>query len=81
MVASGKSDVRTEELADWSQTLEDTIRHTNATYGPIAAVDEESGTLRLMRPETPTGSSVPAGPAVRVTARQLQGAPSQHGRM
>lgn len=37
-----------EELADWSQALEDTIQHTNATYGSIATVDEESGTVRLI---------------------------------
>ena len=37
-----------EELADWSQALEDTIQHTNATYGPISTVDEESGTVRLI---------------------------------
>jgi hypothetical protein len=37
-----------EELADWSQALENTLQHTNATYGPIATVDEESGTVRLI---------------------------------
>jgi hypothetical protein len=37
-----------EELAHWSQALEDAIQHTNATYGPIATVDEESGTVRLI---------------------------------
>ncbi len=40
-----------EELADWSQALEDTIQHTNATYGPTATVDGERN-LRLILTST-----------------------------
>jgi hypothetical protein len=47
-----------EELADWSQALEDTIRHTNATYGPIATVDEESGTVRLIVTSDPLDGTI-----------------------
>lgn len=52
-----------EELADWSQALEDTIQHTNATYGPIATVDEESGTVRLILTSDTLDGTISDAPA------------------
>ena len=45
-------------LADWSQALEDTIQHTNATYGAIATLDEESGTVRLILTSDTLGGTI-----------------------
>ena len=40
--------VTPDELADWSQALEETIRLTNAEYGRIVTVDSEGGMVRLI---------------------------------
>ena len=40
--------VTPDELADWSQALEETIRLTNTEYGRIVTVDSEGGMVRLI---------------------------------
>jgi hypothetical protein len=43
------------DRADWLEALEDTIQFTNAQYGRIVTVDEESGIVRLVHTDDDPG--------------------------
>lgn len=48
-VSTGWSTATTpDDLADWSEALEETVRLTNAKYGRIVTLDSESGMVRLI---------------------------------
>ncbi len=48
-VSTGRSTATTpDDLADWSEALEETVRLTNAEYGRIVTLDSESGMVRLI---------------------------------